>query len=63
MLNPSTADETTDDPTIRRRIGFGKRENTPLIQVVNLYAYRATDPAALARAEWPVGVGNDDVIE
>lgn len=63
MLNPSTADDHVDDPTIRRCIGFAKREGAPLLQVVNLYAYRATDPAALSRAPWPVGVGNDDVLE
>lgn len=65
MLNPSTADERVDDPTIRRCIGFAAREGAPLLQVVNLYAYRATDPAELARVEMDVavGVGNDDVLE
>lgn len=62
MLNPSTADEHTDDPTIRRCIGFARREQAPSIQVVNLYAYRATDPADLARASWPIGESNDDVL-
>lgn len=68
MLNPSTADERVDDPTIRRCIGFAAREGAPLLQVVNLYAYRATDPAELARAvemdvDVAVGAGNDDVLE
>jgi hypothetical protein len=44
MLNPSTADSVEDDPTIRRCIGFAKREGCGGIQVVNLLAYRATDP-------------------
>src|SRR5689334_20041621 len=44
MLNPSTADATEDDPTIRRCTGFAKREGMPAIEVVNLFAWRATDP-------------------
>jgi hypothetical protein len=48
MLNPSTADATQDDPTIRRCLGFAKREGCSAITVVNLYAFRATDPANLS---------------
>jgi hypothetical protein len=48
MLNPSTADASEDDPTIRRCIGFGKAWGCGSITVVNLFAYRATDPALLA---------------
>lgn len=44
MLNPSTADWSKDDPTIRKVIGFSERENYGKIIVVNLFAYRATDP-------------------
>ncbi len=44
MLNPSTADATTDDPTIRRCLGFAHREGAGGIIVVNLVPYRATDP-------------------
>lgn len=47
MLNPSTADETTDDPTIRRIVDFAKRWGFGSAYVFNLYAYRATDPMAL----------------
>ena len=47
MLNPSTADASIDDPTIRRCIGFAKREGCGGLIVVNLYAYRATKPADL----------------
>ncbi len=50
MLNPSTADAEQDDPTIRRCIGFAARENCGSLTVVNLYPYRATDPAELNTA-------------
>jgi hypothetical protein len=43
MLNPSTADEVDDDPTIRKCIGFAERHGCGAIGVVNLWAYRATD--------------------
>lgn len=62
MLNPSTADAATDDPTIRRCRGFAKRENCGGFEVVNLFAWRATDPADLLRADDPVGDGNDRYI-
>lgn len=47
MLNPSTADAELDDPTIRRCIGFAKRELCTELTVVNLYALRATNPQEL----------------
>jgi hypothetical protein len=59
MLNPSTADASTDDPTIRRCISFAQAHGFAAIDVVNLFAFRATDPAALRRASWPVGPDND----
>jgi hypothetical protein len=62
MLNPSTADEMVADPTVRRCIGFAKREGAGRLVVVNLYALRSTDPAALARADDPIGPDNDEHI-
>jgi len=47
MLNPSTADSFADDPTIRRCRAFAKRESMSGLLVVNLYAFRATNPADL----------------
>ena len=62
MLNPSTADAAQDDPTIRRCIGFARGWGLGAMQVVNLYALRATDPAALWRAQDPVGPYNDAIL-
>src|SRR5581483_9586135 len=59
MLNPSTADAETDDPTIRRCLGFAKAWGYGTLVVTNLFAYRATDPAELAKAGDPVGPDND----
>lgn len=43
-LNPSTADATQDDPTIRRCRGFAKSHGFGAMTMLNLWAYRATDP-------------------
>ncbi len=58
-LNPSTADADTDDPTVRRLVGFARREDCGSVCVVNLFALRATDPRALRASPDPVGPGND----
>jgi hypothetical protein len=55
MLNPSTADASKDDPTIRRCVGFAQRWGYASVAVGNLYGYRATKPADLSRADNPVG--------
>lgn len=60
MLNPSTADADQDDPTIRRCIGFAKRDGFGGIRVLNLYALRSTDPKALPRHANPKGPANDE---
>lgn len=59
MLNPSTADASVDDPTVTRCIGFAGREGAAGLSVVNLYAYRATDPDVLPTVPDPVGPDND----
>jgi len=58
MLNPSTADASVDDPTIRRCIGFARTWGKQGIIVCNLYAYRATDPRELDRVHDPIGPDN-----
>jgi hypothetical protein len=60
MLNPSTADATSDDPTIRRCIGFASRWGCGRLAVLNLFAVRATHPADMKRADDPVGPENWD---
>lgn len=50
MLNPSTADAEQDDPTIRRCMGFAKREGCGLLVVVNLFAYRTPSPKTMYHA-------------
>jgi len=62
MLNPSTADASQDDPTIRKCIGFAERLGFGGFTVVNLYAYRATHPRDLRTAGYPVGPENNDFI-
>jgi hypothetical protein len=59
MLNPSTADATADDPTIRRCRSFAQRWGRGGIVVVNLFAYRATDPADLPSV-WQVACGPEN---
>ena len=54
-LNPSTADETQDDPTVRRCIGFAKRWGYGGIYMLNLFAFRSTDPKELLRVPQPQG--------
>jgi hypothetical protein len=62
MLNPSKADASVDDPTIRRCINFAKRWGCGELIVVNLFAYRATKISDMKQASDPIGPGNMDHI-
>ena len=62
MLNPSTADADIDDPTIRKCIWFAKAHGYGGIIVVNLFAWRATNPKELPKVADPIGPENDDHI-
>ncbi len=58
MLNPSTADASENDQTIRKCMGFADRWRCGGIYVVNLFAFRATDPKALQGAGDKIGPDN-----
>jgi len=62
MLNPSTANGTDDDRAILKCMRYGRIKGFTRIEVVNLFAYRATDPIDLRLAGFPVGPENDDYI-
>ena len=61
MLNPSTADEIKDDPTIRRCRNFAIREGARQMIVANLFAARATSPKDLWRLPTPEAEGPDNI--
>ena len=58
-LNPSTADETEDDPTIRRCVRFATEWAYGGLYMANLFAFRATDPSVMTSCPSPVGPDND----
>lgn len=59
-LNPSTADGTKDDATIRKCVTFAKSLGFGRLWMVNLFAFRATQPAAMMRLVGdPIGKDND----
>jgi Uncharacterized protein conserved in bacteria len=60
MLNPSTADESENDPTIRRCVGYAKDWGYGSILVGNLFALRATNPSQLRKHHNPIGPENDE---
>ena len=62
-LNPSTADETQDDPTIRRCIGFARAWGFGALRMANLFAYRAISPERLRQAADPIGPENDRSLQ
>ncbi len=60
MLNPSTADETQDDPTVRRCQGFAQEWGYGTLVVCNLFGLRATDPSMLKVHHDPIGIHWND---
>ena len=58
-LNPSTANETEDDPTLRRCVSFAKDWGFGRCVMLNLFAYRATNPDELKTQEKPIGYKNN----
>lgn len=60
MLNPSTADENVLDPTLRRCWSFAQNWGYNRMEVVNLFAYRATNPDdMIAQGAEALGPDND----
>lgn len=57
-LNPSTADEWQDDPTVRRCRNFAEVWNCGGLLMLNIFAFRATDPAVMKKANEPIGPRN-----
>jgi hypothetical protein len=62
MLNPSTADHAIDDQTIRQCLGFTEHWGFNRLLVVNLFAWRATDPHGMFTAIDPIGPDGDGWI-
>ena len=61
-LNPSTADETVDDATIRKCVGFARRWGFGALDMVNLFAWRSREPDGLLDVADPVGPDNDRAL-
>ena len=62
-LNPSTADETNNDPTTRRCIEFARSWGFSRMHLVYVYALRATNPSVALKADDPIGPENLGVVE
>jgi hypothetical protein len=61
-LNPSTADAKQNDPTVLKCIRFAKSWDATKLLMVNLFAYRSSNPRDLWRVANPVGADNDGWI-
>lgn len=58
-LNPSTADEAQDDPTLRRCMNYAQAWGFGSVCIANLFAFRATEPNDMKIAKNPIGPQND----
>ena len=58
-LNPSTADEVNNDPTVTRCINYSKLWGYGGMYMMNIFAYRTTYPVELKKAKMPIGKDND----
>jgi hypothetical protein len=58
-LNPSTADEVENDPTVTRCINYAKDWGHGGLIMANIFAWRDTDPEAMKAAAEPIGAEND----
>jgi hypothetical protein len=61
-LNPSTADEVTLDQTLAAVCRYSKKWGFSEVVMLNLFAFRATDPRDLKRAMDPIGPENDEYL-
>lgn len=53
-LNPSVADENEDDATVRWLKGYAHEHGYGSVAIVNLFAFRATDPSEMLAARFPI---------
>ena len=62
-LNPSTADETKNDPTVTRCINYSKLWGYGGMYMMNIFAYRTTYPVELKKQLDPIGPDNNNWIK
>jgi hypothetical protein len=62
MLNPSTADASTNDATLRRCLGYARSWDYDILYIANFAAYRTTDPKFLYKVDDPIGPYNDAIV-
>lgn len=61
-LNPSTADAEKNDPTVKRCMRWAHEWGFHGFVMLNLFAYRATDPSEMLSCRFPIGAENDDIV-
>ena len=63
LLNPSTANESVDDPTVKACMKIAHNLGFDGIYITNLFAFRTKNPEILKRSKDPVGNQNNKYIE